>query len=58
MKRVLILALALCLAFTANAVAQRWAYGEDEVPTLYAVGIVGDAVPSIDGDLSEWDTYP
>lgn len=58
MKRVLILSLALCLAVTAQAVAQRWAYGEDEVPTLYAVGIVGSVVPTIDGDLSEWADYP
>lgn len=58
MKRVLILALALCLAMSASALAQRWAHGEDEVPNLYAVGIVGDAVPNIDGDLSEWADYP
>jgi hypothetical protein len=55
---VLILSLALCLAFTAQAWAQRWAYGENEVPTLYAVGIVGSVVPTIDGDLTEWRNYP
>jgi hypothetical protein len=58
MKRILVLSLALCLLVTANAFAQRWAYGENEVPTLYAVGIMGDAVPNIDGDLSEWASYP
>jgi hypothetical protein len=58
MKRALILLLALCLLIPASAMAQRWAFGEDEVPILYAVGIQGDAVPTIDGDLSEWATYP
>jgi hypothetical protein len=58
MKRVLILTLALCLMVTANAFAQRWAYGEDEVPMLYAVGIAGNAVPTIDGNLAEWGSYP
>ena len=58
MKRVAILVLAISLLITANAMAQRWKYGEDEVPMLYAVGIVGDVVPAIDGDLSEWAGYP
>jgi hypothetical protein len=58
MKRVLFLSLALCLMISANASAQRWAFGEDEVPLLYAVGISSDAVPAIDGNLAEWDTYP
>ena len=58
MKRALILILAVCLLIPASAMAQRWAFGEDEVPTLYAVGIMGSAVPDIDGDLSEWATYP
>ena len=58
MKRILILTLALCLLISANAFAQRWAFGEDEVPLLYAVGISGDAVPAIDGNLAEWDSYP
>ncbi len=58
MKRVAILVLAIRLMITANAMAQRWKYGEDEVPTLYAVGIAGDVVPTIDGNLSEWGGYP
>lgn len=58
MKRAAVLSLALILVLAGNALAQRWAFGEDEVPTLYAVGIVGDAVPTIDGDLSEWANYP
>ena len=58
MKRVLIVALAVCLMIPASAMAQRWAFGEDEVPTLYAVGIMGSSVPEIDGDLSEWASYP
>jgi cellulose/xylan binding protein with CBM9 domain len=58
MKRVLILSLALCLMIAASASAQRWAFGEDEVPLLFAVGIAGDAVPAIDGNLAEWDSYP
>lgn len=58
MKRLLLIALGFSLLLTANAMAQRWAHGEDEVPTLYAVGIIGDVVPNIDGDLSEWQNYP
>ena len=58
MKRVLILVLAVCLMLPASAMAQRWAFGEDEVPTLYAVGITGNSVPNIDGDLSDWAGYP
>ena len=58
MKRVAILVVAFSLLITANAMAQRWAFGEDEVPRLFAVGLVGDAVPNIDGNLSEWATYP
>ncbi len=58
MKRVLILSLALCLAVASQSWAQRWAYGENEVPTLYAVGIVGSTVPTIDGNLGEWANYP
>jgi hypothetical protein len=58
MKRLLILALALCLVVATQSLAQRWAYGENEVPTLYAVGIVGAVAPVIDGDLHEWADYP
>jgi hypothetical protein len=58
MKRVAILVLAISLLISTSAMAQRWKYGEDEVPTLYAVGIMGDAVPTIDGDLGEWAGYP
>jgi hypothetical protein len=58
MKRVAVLVLAISLLITANAMAQRWKYGDDEVPTLYCVGIMGDVVPNIDGDLSEWAGYP
>ncbi|MFA6110778.1 MAG: sugar-binding protein [Candidatus Latescibacterota bacterium] len=58
MKRALTLALGLSLLVAAEATAQRWAFGENEVPILYAVGITGDVVPTIDGDLSEWASYP
>jgi len=58
MKRAMIALLALCLLIPASATAQRWAFGEDEVPTLYAVGITGSMVPNIDGDLSDWTSYP
>lgn len=58
MKGFLLTALAFSLLLSTDALAQRWAHGEDEVPTLYAVGIAGDVVPNIDGDLSEWANYP
>jgi hypothetical protein len=58
MKRIAILVLAISLLIATSAMAQRWAHPEDEVPILYAVGIMGDVVPSIDGDLSEWAGFP
>lgn len=58
MRRLAVSVLALVLVLCGTALGQRWQYGENEVPALYAVGIAGDAVPSIDGDLAEWASYP
>jgi Tol biopolymer transport system component len=58
MVRACVLVAAVSLAVSTQSLGQAWQYGENESPRLYAVGIAGSVVPAIDGDLSDWDSYP